>query len=300
MDNLANKKLPTFLGIGVEKAGTSSIYEYLNQHPQVYMSPVKETKFLQCDWQTLDPQARQVKINTFEKYAALFDGVTDEVAIGEFSPNYLFNHETSVECIQHYFPKAKLVVILRDPADRAHSDHLMHIRDAINKQVRSLSDQIKYSPQKSFTIRKGYYYEGLKHFIDTFDTEQIKVYLYEDLHQDSIALMQDLYQFIGVDGSFIPDLAVRKQTSQVPKSKSLNYLLRQQNPVRSFAAAALRFLPEATRYRIRSGLMNLNSKAKGSVALSKEDRAQLINLYRDDILKLQTLIDRDLSAWLTV
>ncbi|MEQ8956354.1 MAG: sulfotransferase, partial [Coleofasciculus sp. C2-GNP5-27] len=75
-------KLPTFLIIGVQKAGTTSIYNYLKQHPQIYMSPVKETNFLEKNWEELETQ-RKAKIDTFEKYCQLFEGVTDEIAIGE-------------------------------------------------------------------------------------------------------------------------------------------------------------------------------------------------------------------------
>jgi hypothetical protein len=102
--------LPTFIIIGVQKAGTTSIYHYLQQHPQVYMSPVKEPHFLERDWPQLaadSPEVKQPRINTWEKYQALFAGVTDETAIGEASVNCLFHYDQSIDLIKRYVPDAQ-------------------------------------------------------------------------------------------------------------------------------------------------------------------------------------------------
>lgn len=297
-------KLPNFLIIGVQKAGTTSIYNYLKQHPQVYMSPVKETNFLEKDWEKLakdKPSKSQNKIDTFEKYCELFKDVTNEIAIGEASPNYLFHYNTSSELIQRYVPNAKLISILRNPTERAHSDYLMHVRDAIGTQNKSLLDQVKYSSHKSFVLRKGFYYEHLKHFYDKFDRQQIRVYLYDDLRKDAVKFMQEMYRFIGVDDSFSVDVSHRAQTAKVPKNQTVNKLLQKPNPLRNSVASVLKtFMPEETRQKIRSSLVNLNSNDKSKAALSPEERKALIDLYRNDILQLQDLIDRDLSAWLKV
>ncbi|MEQ9549037.1 MAG: sulfotransferase [Coleofasciculus sp. G3-WIS-01] len=291
--------LPTFLIIGVQKAGTTSIYNYLNQHPQIYMSPVKETNFLEKNWEEIEDQ-RKAKIDTFEKYCQLFTGVKDEIAIGEASPNYLFHYESSSERIKRYVPNAKLIAVLRNPIDRAYSDYLMHIRDAIGKGKRtSLSEQIKYRADKSFLILKGFYYKHLQHFYEEFDRDKIKVYLYDDLSKDPVEFMQNMYRFVGVDDTFLPDVSKKAQVAQVPKNTAVNNILRQQNPLRTMVSSGLRFiLPLEVRQNLRSRLIQMNSQDKKAAPLSPEDRQQLIELYREDILKLQDLIQRDLSAWL--
>ncbi|MEQ9667893.1 sulfotransferase family protein [Coleofasciculus sp. G2-EDA-02] len=291
--------LPTFLIIGVQKAGTTSIYNYLNQHPQIYMSPVKETNFLEKNWEEIEDQ-RKAKIDTFEKYCQLFTGVKDEIAIGEASPNYLFHYESSSERIKRYVPNAKLIAVLRNPVDRAYSDYLMHIRDAIGKGKRtSLSEQIKYRADKSFVILKGFYYKHLQHFYEEFDREQIQVYLYDDLSKKPIEFMQNMYRFVGVDDTFLPDVSKKAQVAKVPKNTAVNNILRQQNPLRTIVSSGLRLiLPLEVRQNLRSRLIQMNSQEKKAAPLSPEDRQQLIELYREDILKLQDLIQRDLSAWL--
>ncbi|GFE67615.1 sulfotransferase [Chroococcus sp. FPU101] len=294
-------KLPNFLIIGVQKAGTSSIYGYLRQHPQVYMSPIKETNFwtnISKDSQLNETSSQHKRITTFEQYTQLFEGVQDEIAIGEASPNYLFHYQSSLELIHQHLPNAKLIAIIRDPSERAYSDYLMHIRDA-KYGGKTLVEQLKTSSQTSYTLLKGLYYQPLKHFIDKFGSEQVKVYLYEDLCQAPIQFMQGMYEFLGVDPTFYPDMSYKAQQGKLPKNQAVNNLLRTDNPIRTAAANTLKmFLPLEIRQNIRNQLLEVNSIDKKQVPLSAEDRKLLVNYYRDDILKLQDLINRDLSAWL--
>lgn len=293
-------KLPTFLIVGVQKAGTTSIYNYLQEHPQVFMSRVKETNFLEQNWETFPPEKQNKNgIITFEDYAALFKDVTDEIAIGEASPNYLFHYESSAERIKKYVPNAQLIVVLRNPIERAYSDYLMHIRDAIGTQVISLGEQIDKSANKSFILRKGFYVTPLKYYFEQFGQEQVKVYLYDDLVQNAEQFMQKFYSHIGVDPNFKPDVSQKVQQAKIPKNQTIHNLLQRKNPVRSIAANALKtVIPLETRQKIRDRLINFNSHPKKAMPLTEKDRQKLINLYREDIWQLQDLIKRDLSSWL--
>ena len=296
-------RLPTFIIVGVQKAGTTSIYHYLSQHPQVYMSPVKEPHFLERDWEQFYAQGgqqRASRIDTFEKYQALFAGVSHELAVGEASANCLFHHNWAIPRIQHYVPEAQIIAILRHPAERAHSDYLMHIRDCINPDTqRSLSEEIRGHAASSFIIRKGHYYEGIKHYIEAFGADRVNIFFYDDLKQSAIQLMQRMYQTIGVDTAFEPDVSRRSQTAQVPKNSTINRFLRTKNPVRSAVASGLKLmLPLERRQQLRNNLIKINSSEKNAAPLSPADRTALIELYRDDILRLQDLLKRDLSSWL--
>ncbi|NEQ76710.1 MAG: sulfotransferase domain-containing protein [Okeania sp. SIO2C9] len=297
-------KLPTFLIIGVQKAGTTSVYGYLKEHPQVYMSPIKETNFFATDWENNTEKkpdtGTRKRINSWERYCELFMNVKDEIAIGEASPNYLVNYETSSEMIQRYVPNVKMIAILRNPVDRAYSDYLMHLRDGINVgKVRSLSEQVKFRADSSSTIKKGLYYSPIKHYLDTFDREKLKIILHDDLTKDSLTVMQEIYRFIGVDDTFNPDTSKRSQSAAVPKNQTLNNLLQTKNPVRKAISSTLKVLmPLEMRQKLRSNIIKLNSAGKELKPLSSEERQVLTEFYREDILKLQDLIDRDLSSWL--
>ncbi|MGB3694093.1 MAG: sulfotransferase [Spirulinaceae cyanobacterium] len=293
--------LPNFLIIGVQKAGTTSIYNYLDEHPQIYMSPVKETNFLEADWEK-EPEKLAKKssksITDIETYHQLFAGVQDEIAIGEASPNYLFHYQTATKAIQRYMPDAKLIAILRNPTERAYSDYLMHIRDAI-EEPESLSEIIAHRAESAYFFRKGFYYEQIKYFFDKFGRQQVKVYLYDDLCKNPVKLMQDMYSFIGVDDNFVPDTGKKAQKAQVPKNQGINNLLKTKNPLRNLAASTLKtFLPLETRQKIRDGIINLNSQGKKALPLQPEDRTKLVEMFREDVLKLQDLLGKDLSGWL--
>ncbi len=299
-------KLPTFLIVGVQKAGTTSIYGYLKEHPQVYMSPIKETNFFATDWENKTEKqpdrGTRKRINSWERYCELFINVKDEIAIGEASPNYLVNYKTSSEMIQRYVPDVKMIAILRNPVDRAYSDYLMHLRDGINVgKVRSLSEQVKFRADSSSTIKKGLYYAPVKHYFDTFDREKLKIILHDDLTKDSLKVMQEIYRFIGVDDTFNPDTSKRSQSAAVPKNQTLNNLLQTKNPIRTVISSTLKLaMPLEMRQKIRSSLVKLNSAGKELKPLSSEERKLLTEFYREDILKLQDLIQRDLSSWLVV
>ena len=291
--------LPNFLIVGVQKAGTTSIYNYLQEHPQVYMSLVKETNFLEKDWENMPPEQQNKNgIVTLEKYSELFANVKAEIAIGEASPNYLFHYESSAARIKKYVPDAKLIVVLRNPVERAYSDYLMHRRDAIG--YRSLSEQIKHSSHKSFVLRKGFYYVPLKYYFDQFGQEQVKVFFYDDLCENPQNFMRSMYQYLGVDDNFLPNTARKAQVAKIPKNKTINNLLNRKNILRNTAANILKkVMPVESRQKLRDRLINLNSKSKQAEPLSTEERQQLIELYREDILQLQDLLGRDLSKWLT-
>ena len=300
--------LPNFLIFGVQKAGTTSIYNYLKQHPQVYFSPRKETNFMCCESarkpelltdeeKTGLTKGGRHKIATFEQYEALFAQAGDAIAIGEASPNYLFSHEQAVPNIKTFVPNAKLIAILRNPVERAYSDYLMSVRQVVGNR-KPLSEQLKTSRASSHTLLKGLYYEGTKHFLDAFGPEQVKIFLFDDLRRESDQLMKEFYEFIGVDSSFEVSTKKKSQTAEVPKNQALNQLLRTKNPLREGAAKVLRTLmSEERRQKLRSQLISANSQGKEGLPLSDEERRGLEDYYREDILKLQDLLDRDLSGW---
>ncbi|MGB5596332.1 MAG: sulfotransferase [Crocosphaera sp.] len=298
----SSTKLPNFLIVGFQKCGTTSVYNYLNQHPQVYMSAVKETNFLEQDWEKLAATGHQFKpkqIRTFEQYSQLFEGVTNEIAIGEASPNYLFKYQSSAEQIKRYVPNAKLIAILRNPVDRAISDYLMHVREA--QSSTSLKEQIQHKAHKSFIILKGYYYQPIKYYLEQFSREQLSILLYDDLCKDAEKFVQEIYKIIGVDSNFQPNTSRKAQVAELPKNQAVNNLLRRKNPIRSLTATLLKpLLSEKNRQAIRSRLIAMNSKSKAEIESFDEEKELLLKLYRDDILQLQDLIDQDLSSWLTL
>lgn len=260
--------MPNFLIIGAAKAGTTSLYEYLKQHPQIWMSQVKEPNFFAFEGETLNScgPGDQDYINSFsitkiEDYLNLFQGVENQVAVGEASPLYIYSSKAA-QRIQHYIPEAKLIAILRNPVERAYSQFLMFVRDgreplpdfaeALEQEETRMRNNWEWAWQYT---RIGFYYIQLQRYLEKFDRSQIRVYLFEDFCTKPADVLRDIFQFLGVDDSFMPNMSIRHNVSDIS-----------QNPTK--------------------------------LMLSPEVRRRLVELYQEDIFRLQELLQQDLSQWL--
>jgi Sulfotransferase family len=284
--------LPTFIVIGVAKGGTTSIYRYLDQHPEIFMCPEKGTNFFGYedarDWRWHEegepPLLRHFKVTTLVEYQAVFDGVTDERAVGEVSPQY-FRCPTAARRIHDCVPSVKLVASLRNPADRAFSGFLMRTR-----RGETVGDaHVELTPDSSH-VKEGFYYPRMKRYYDAFDREQIKVYLFDEFKKSPADLVRDLFGFLDVDAAFVPDTTVQHNPANVPKSAFLNRIFYQPRVIRGVKAVLPARLEEVAK-RLRQ--RNLSPAPSFPADL----RASLLEHYREDILQLEELIDRDLSGW---
>lgn len=296
-------KLPTFLIIGAAKGGTTSLHAYLGQHPQVYMSPLKETNFFTFGGERPrfggpdgDAFARD-SVHRLEDYARLFDGAADEIAIGETSPRYLTTAGTAAR-IESMLPEVKLVAILRNPADRAFSAFSMRKRDGW-EPCETLEEAIAEEPRRlaegwgaGIYLRGGFYAQMLEQYYDRFDRRQIRVYVFDDLMSRPDELLEDLFGFLGVDPRFRPDMSQRLNVSGVIKNPMLRFAWTRTQHVKR---AMRLFLTRPVRQRISRFFTGLE---KERLPFPPEQREWLLDLYREDIAQLQNLIGRDLSAWL--
>ena len=283
--------LPNFLVIGSGKAGTSSIGAYLDQHPQVFMSPVKEPNFFAYD--AAEPgilvwgssREREYPVRDLTAYAALFDGVRDEVAIGEASTVYLESRDAPPR-IRATLPGVRLVASLRDPVDRAYSSYWMGIR--LGTESRDIGQALHPGDD---LVRAGFYHSLLQRYVKLFERERLHVLLFDDLRSRPVEAMQSLYRFLEVDGRFVPDVRVRHNVGGVPRSRMLHTI---------FASRGLRAVARPLlRGRLRQALVGLRQRSlRRPPPLPEALRRSLIALYREDVLRLQQLLERDLSHWL--
>lgn len=305
--------LPNFLVIGAGKSGTTSLYHYLRQHPDVYMSPVKEPLFFAAeggkisypgpDGRTMSRATNPGAVTNIEDYRALFADVSGEKAVGEASPQYLYAPEAPGR-IKRYVPEAKLVAVLRNPVERAYSAFLHRTRLGrepladFSEALREEENRMREGWGLSFHYRnKGFYYAQLSRYFDTFGPDRVRVHLYEDLKADPVGVSQDIFRFLGVNDAFVPDASVSYNTAGAPKSGIVSALVKRMGP----AIFLRRRLPLGIRRRLP--LARAGGRLKGLAfveppPLPPEAREELISEYRKDISKLQGLIGRDLSGWL--
>lgn len=304
--------LPNFLVVGAAKSGTTALYKYLGQHPEIFMSPYKEPHFFAFEGKSLDfkgprdaAMMRYMTVNDPDEYRALFDPVTDEKAIGEASPMYLYIPGTA-QNIKRHIPDAKLIVILRNPADRAYSNFLHMVRDD-REPCSEFADALADEPRRieenwyaSWHYRQmGFYHDQVKNYLDLFGREQLGIYLHEDLQYTPIPTLQSMFHFLGVDDSFTPDVSVRYNESGTHKNRTLKkvhtYLLKPD----SVKTAVKPFIPLRLRRKVIARVVGgIRDRNLAKPSSSEETRIRLVEEYREDVLRLEGLIGRDLSDWL--
>jgi hypothetical protein len=298
--------LPNFFIIGAAKSGTTALYSYLRQHPQVFLSPLKEPRFFAHKdnpplWRGPGDEAYiAATVTSFAAYLSLFHEADGAHAIGEASTQYLYLPAARAN-IRRYVPQARLVAILRDPAEVAFAAYL-HKRREGNEPIRDFRGALAAEPARIrdnwspiwHYKQRGYYHQHLAAYYSEFDPAQLRIYLHEDLKRDARSLVRDLFGFLGVDEQFVPDLAARPNRSGIPRSRALQRFLTRPNRTRETLG---RILPDVAYRRALKALSHWNlSRPK----LPAELRALLIEEYREDILRLEELIGRDLSSWLQV
>lgn len=303
--------MPNFLIIGAQKAGTTSLYHYLDQHPQIYMSPIKEPNFFSTEGDKPDP--RRPSVNDIEAYRELFRGVSNEKAIGEASPWYLYSLRAPGR-IKYHVPDARLIAILRDPVERAYSQFLHFVRDGrepITDFVQALDSEemrVRKNLEAGYVtdrgasgayIGRGFYYAQLRRYFELFDEDQIKVFLSEDLRNDPTGTLQDAFRFLGVDDDFVPAARKNYNVSGIPKNRLLHTFLTKPHALKRFLRRLKVYLPSELRVRIADNLAYVRNRNFVEVPqLPLDARGRLVEVYREDILQLQELIQRDLSGWL--
>lgn len=297
--------MPNFLIIGAAKAGTTAAYRYLQQHPQIYMSPHKEPRFFALEGKPLDfrgpgDRSRFRFVTDIESYRALFDDVTDEIAIGEASPWYLYVPQAP-ERIVRYLPNVKLIAILREPVERAYSNFLHAVREGL-EPLRDFTQAMAAETERiesNWSYRwhykqKGFYYIQLKRYFDLFSREQIAIYRYEDFTNNTVEVMQDMFRFLSVDPSFVPDTTQKHNVSAMAKNKDLEEFLTRSNPLKSIISP---LLPSVKlRRQLKNHLLKLNLQPKPQ--LQAEIKEQYLSEYHQDVLQLQDLTQQDFSRWL--
>lgn len=295
--------LPNFFILGAARSGTTSLYHYLKQHPDVYMSPNKEPNFYRLEGVT--DRFRGYGTSGWLKtctptraaYLALFDGVTTEKAVGEASVSYLSRERVPV-AIHRDVPDAKLFAILRHPVERAYTaysgmrlsgrERAATFREALDRESSRMAENWSFGGYR----RDGLYYRHLKRYYSLFGHEQIRIFLFDDFKSNPATVVHDIFATLEVDTNVVPDTSVRHNPTGTIRNPLARFLWKRSLPVR----AGLRsYLPSSLRdwafsFFTKSGLVK--------PPMPEEIRNELLEFYRPDIEKLQDLIDRDLSHWL--
>ncbi len=285
--------LPNFLIVGAPKAGTTSLHQYLSQHPEIFMSNPKELNFFSN--QEIKEQELyydNFRINSLERYKDIFAGSIGEKAIGEASVSYLFYPKTPKK-IKEIIPDAKIIILLREPISRAYSHYLMDYRlgyvnlsfdDVVFKRKKDKNIDLFYQQY----IFLGLYYEQVKRYIDIFGKDSVRIYFQDDFKNDPAHILLDVYNFLGVDSGFCHEIEKEHNVFSMPKNKIIYLLYR--SSLRSLIAS---LLPS----NIKEKIIEITFEKKQKPKMSKQTKKYLYDIYRDDIVNLEKLIGVDLNSW---
>ena len=294
--------VPNMFIAGSAKAGTSSLYHYLSQHPDVYMSAIKEPHYL-CSHHFPskfsgpgDEGFSGNIVRTRDAYMELFRNTGGAKIVGDASVYYLYYPDTA-ERIKAWNPDAKVIIILRNPVDRAFSAYSHTVRDG--RESLSFEAALLAENERKLTGYQplwwyrdvGMYSKQVKRYFDVFDRRHVRIFLYEDL-RNMDHVLSEVFSFLNIRQDVRIDTSIRHNSSGVPRSRWLYNFFARPNPIKN---ALKPFLPKRLRHRLGHKAKNMTLR---HLTLRAETRYQLLREYHDDIAALESLIDRDLSHWL--
>lgn len=296
---------PNFFVVGAPKSGTTSLYFYLKKHPQVYLPRIKELNYFCNDLHFNYP------LLSAEQFAGYYSDYNEEAVAGEVSVWNLYSKNAAVNIYQ-YQPEAKIIIMLRNPADMIYALHSNHVfndneiitdfEEALNaqedrKRGLRISKVIKCPVEGLYYFDIGEYYEQVKRYIDVFGFERVRVILYDEFAADTRQVYLSVLDFLGLDHSFIPEFEVYNAS----KATRSSWLKRMTIDAPSFLKAAGKFLfPHQTKRRdwLMYWLWKINTRRSERSEMNPALRRQLLERFKPGIHQLEVLLNRDLSFWL--
>lgn len=294
---------PNLFIVGAPKCGTTAMYHYLAQHPDVYMSTIKEPCFFGSDLTIVN---RRGHIRELDPYLALFRGRSERVR-GEASIWYLTSQRAAAE-IRAFNRDARIVIMLRNPVDFLYSLHAEYLWNS-NEDLEDFGAALAAEPDRKagrrwpahVQVLQGIYYREMASFtdqvgryLDVFGRERVRVYLLDDLAADAAAVYGDAVRFLDIDAGFQPDLGVVNPQKQA-RSKRLQSLIN--TPPEGLLRTARALLPPAVRRRLFNRVKTLNDSGKPRPPMDERLRQALESEFRPEVDRLSALLDRDLTRW---
>jgi Sulfotransferase domain len=270
--------LPTFIGIGAQKAGSTWLHHLLSSHPDIYM-PQSRKEVHYFDWHFH---------KGLEWYQDFFADAGQAKALGEISPDYLHDPEAPKRIAQ-LLPEARLIVILRHPVDRAYSHYTMLAGDE------NLKDTFEEAVQKRpELLDRGRYAHHLQTYFQLYTASHILVLIFEEATQNVELTKQTIANFLKVEVSHFPHDAGTKRVYETasPKYRQL-FAMAKWLSFRLHKYDLSAFVNIAK----KMGMSKLFGKGETRDPMLPETREKLYDLYREDIAHLERLTQKDLSIW---
>lgn len=282
-------RAPDFFLVGAAKAGTTSLFHYLIQHPSIFIPDIKEPHYFSEYYKGgAAPYSQDL-----DAYLRLYADCPAESVAGDASTSYLYS-ETAARQIRDFQPQARIIAVLRNPVERAYSFYWYNRRyfvedllfeDALDSEDQRIEAGAHY---RFHYVRSGMYASQVEKYLSMFGSDSVRICLFEDL-RDTDRLMRDIFTFLGVSPDHPVDTTRQFNPSGVMRSRLLGRFLQ-----RSFPRLR-RALPGTAR-TVKYQLMRWNVSSPPH--MRPDTRHRLHRAFEDDIIRLEGLIGRDLSHWM--
>lgn len=299
---------PDFFIPGAPKSGTSSMYEYLRQHPEIYFPSLKEPRYFATDQHSGFDRDGPFFVRELEDYLALYRGVRGEKRIGDASVQYL-SSRAAPERIREFSPDARFIVMVRNPVDIAYSLHGQRLAgggediEDFEEAVEAEADRRagRRLPRVPFHVRGLLYREvartgeQLERWLGVFPRERFHVIVFEDFLADTPGTFRRALEFLEVDPTFRPVSFDAVNPARRARSRTLQNLLRSPTKYR----LAKRFLPDPVVGGLRvllRPIYRLNARVQPRTTMSPALRAGLEEEFAPDVALLGELVGRDLTT----
>lgn len=292
---------PDFFIVGAFKSGTTALYEYLRQHPDVFLPFLKEPHFFGED---LTHHYGRMNL---DEYLALFRGARQGQQVGEASTWYLYSTSAARE-IAEFTPDAKIIVLLRNPIDVMYAQH-SQLRFRADETLTDFDRALEAEsarrrgvglppppvrPETLFYRRSVHFADQLERYFDVFGRERVHVALFDDLVADTPAVYHGVVEFLGIDSTFRPNFIAYNENKRV-RYGAIQRLIYNPPGLLLGAIHHVRRYPLA--HRLRDTVMRMNSRPQKRQSMVPALRAQLVAEFAPEIDRLSRMLDRDLSAW---
>jgi len=298
-----------FVCIGAQKAGTTTLHDILNSHPEIYLPTNKEALFFDIN------ERYEKGLGWF--YQTFFETYNQEKSIGNINPNLQLQNRSLERLHALFGNELKVVFILRDPVKRAYSHYLMSKRRGYEKLSFIGALQAEKERLISPVIRNNYvtkelghyemnhfgycfrsrYFDTIKYLFETFPRENIHLILFEELFKNKRAKIEELLEFLSLPYSDQMNLEVQSNAAAEPRNEKLRDLVFQPNLLRSFFA---NILTEKQKAYFKTRLININNKPLdvNDKKLETDERLKIFEKYfSEDVAKIENLTGLDLKNW---
>ncbi len=284
--------LVDFFIVGAPKAGTTSLFYYLNKNKGICMSSIKEPNFFSS--QELKIQKiyyDSLILDNLKEYERIFTPKNKQQIIGEASVSYLF-YPNVANRIFDYNPRSKIIIILRDPVERAFSHYSMDLRlGHVKQSLDELFDLGLNNKDNLFFqqyILLGQYYEQVNRYIEVFGRENICVKFYDELKLDASSFYSDILKFLQQENDHNIDFNQPFNKSKLPSNKFIKWLYSW--PI--IRKISLIFLPLSV-----IEFINIKFFKENNNIITNDLKSKLHSFFLEDIEKLEKLLSKDLNSW---